>query len=143
MSGLSHPITAAIVSHNRETQLRNMIWQLESQIEPFAEIKLYVSGYEEEALKDLEKKYKVSFQPDKKDWGHDKRALAIKECETKYILCASDDDIYTYHFTEAVMKGMDKDPDCQLYATDWRTQRESHFKHYGYHIDTYITKIDV
>lgn len=127
-------ITAAIVSHNRKKQLLNMIWQLENQIVPFFRIKLYVSGYDKEELADLEKKYDISWQPDKKDWGHDKRALAIKESPTKYILCASDDDIYTYHFTEAIQKAMENWPGAQIYATDWRTQREFAGEDYGYHI---------
>lgn len=126
-------ISAAIVSHNREKQLRNMIWQLENQIVPFSKIKLYVSGYEDQ-LKDLEKKYEISYQPDKKDWGHDKRATAVRESDTRYILCASDDDVYTYHFTEAVHRYLESEPEGQIYAVDWRTQRESSWDHYGYHI---------
>jgi len=127
-------ISAAIVSHNRKKGLLNTIYQLENQIVPFKEIKLYVSGYEDGELAELEKKYKISYERDMKDWGHDKRAKAVNECTTKYILCASDDDVYTYHFTEAVYKYVLSEPGGQVYATDWRTQRESHTDYFGYHI---------
>jgi hypothetical protein len=126
-------ITAAIVSHNRRKQLENMIWQLENQIEPFAQIKLYVSGYEDGELDHLAKKYRISYQPDKKDWGHDKRAIAINECETKFIVTASDDDIYVYHFTQAMQRTIDLVGDAQVYVCNWRTQREESSGTYGYH----------
>jgi Glycosyl transferase family 2 len=127
-------ITAAIVSHSRKKQLLNMIWQLENQIVPFKEIKLYVSGYEPDELAYLAPKYQITYCRDLKDWGHDKRSQAINECTTPYILCAGDDDIYVYHFTEAITKAMEKDPGAQIYATDWRTQKESSADYYGYHI---------
>jgi GT2 family glycosyltransferase len=127
-------IAAVIVSHNRRKQLVNMIWQLENQIVPFKDIKLYVSGYEDGELIELEKKYEIVYCRDMKDWGHDKRAQAINECRSPYLLCASDDDVYTYHFTEAIAKMMLERPGAQIYATDFRTQREADSSTYGHHI---------
>ena len=127
-------ITAAIVSHGRKEQLFNMVWQLEHQIVPFKEIKIYVSGYDLKELEELALKYKITDCRDSKDWGHEKRSTAINECITPYILCVNDDDIYPYHFTEAITKAMEKDPGAQIYATDWRTQKEADANYYGYHI---------
>ena len=89
-------ITAAILTHERPKKIKNMIYQLENQTERFDKIKIYASGYDEEEFNWC--KYDVEYQPDKKDWGHAKRAAAINECDTDYILCACDDDIYLYHF---------------------------------------------
>lgn len=126
-------VSAVIVSHNREEQLRNMIWQLENQTKQFKSIELYVSGYKDQ-LKDLESKYTIHYEPDRKDWGHEKRAKAIQDCKSEYILCASDDDIYPYHFLELVLKHSETEPGHDIYAVDWRTQRESDSLSLGYHI---------
>jgi hypothetical protein len=115
-------ITAAIVTHQRPKQLKFMVWMLENQTELFDEIKIYASGYDEDELSWV--KYPISYQPDKKDWGHEKRAMAMNEAETDYVLCASDDDIYPYHFLEQMKKGVE-DSQADIIACDFRTQREA------------------
>jgi hypothetical protein len=110
--------TVAIVSHERLKKLRHMVYQLENQTEPFDQIKLYVSGYEPEELSWC--KYPISYQPDRKDWGHEKRAIAMNECNTDYIVCASDDDIYLYHFL-AKMKAKAMETQADIVYCNFRT----------------------
>lgn len=91
-------VTAAIISHARPKKLPFMVYQVENQIEPYDKIKLYVSGYEPEQLAWC--KYPISYQHDRNDWGHQKRAIACSDCDTDYIVCCNDDDIYLFHFLQ-------------------------------------------
>ena len=120
-------VTAAIVSHERPKKLKNMVYQIENQTEPFDVIKLYVSGYEPEELSWC--KYPVSFQPDRRDWGHEKRSIAMNECTTDYILCASDDDIYLYHFLQK-MKEKAEETKADIIYCNFRTQGRANSQPY-------------
>ena len=103
---MSLTVTAAIASHARPKKLPFMVYQLENQIEPFDKIKLYVSGYEPEELSWC--KHPISYQHDRNDWGHEKRAMACAECDTDYIVCCSDDDIYLFQFLQELKKKAEK-----------------------------------
>lgn len=97
-------ISVAIVSHNRLESLKNMIHTIKNQTYPIHELKIFCSGYDEEVIKSLGVDY--SMEPDRKDWGHDKRAKALKWFTGDYILTASDDDQYLFTFLERMIKSI-------------------------------------
>lgn len=95
-------ISLAIVSHKREKKLIQIIKQWEEQTYPISEFRIFASGYDDEFLSKI--KHEVIKCPDRKDWGHEKRAEAMKTFKGDYIVCSNDDDIYLYHFLDEMNK---------------------------------------
>lgn len=100
-------VTIALISHDRLKKLEHMIYEMQEQTRQPDVIKAYISGYTDREVEYLRKTYPTitfSVQPDKKDWGHDKRAIALKECETDYINTVNDDDQYVLIYLEVMMQ---------------------------------------
>ena len=87
-------ITCIITSHNREEDLRAMYKNLKEQTFTPYEVIPICSGYTGYLpVKGIEVE-------DKNDWGHEKRALGIKEARGLYMMFANDDDYYHPDFLE-------------------------------------------
>lgn len=95
-------ITVAVITHDRLEKLKHILYVISEQTVQPDKVEVYYSGYGDE-LDDLQDKYR-SFEwhshPDKKDWGHDKRATALHNCTNDWIVTMNDDDQYPFVFLE-------------------------------------------
>jgi hypothetical protein len=100
-------LTVAVITHDRLKKLEHLLYELKEQTQQPDKVVVYCSGYEDDVVDYLRGKYKhftFSVQPNRKDWGHEKRAIAFQECETDYITTINDDDQYPFVFLEMMMK---------------------------------------
>lgn len=97
-------VEIAIITHNREKQLYNLLYDIENQTFGNIVIKIYASGYTQDQLDKLKENYQVFPQPDMNDFGHEKRAIALKNCDVDYIVTVNDDDQYSHVFVDIMLK---------------------------------------
>jgi hypothetical protein len=124
-----HTLTVAIISHDRLKKLEHMIYEMSEQTLQADKLMVYCSGYDDATLSMLKEKYPTIIfdkQPDKKDWGHDKRALSFIDCDTDYICNVNDDDQYPFVYLEWMMREFDNNPEAQVVYCDFglRTREE-------------------
>lgn len=100
-------LTVAVISHDRLKKLEHLLYELKEQTLQPDKVVVYCSGYESDVIDYLKNKYihfTISPQPDRKDWGHEKRAIAFQECDTDYIATINDDDQYLFIYLEWMMQ---------------------------------------
>jgi hypothetical protein len=98
--------TIAVITHDRFKKLNHLLYEIGEQTVQPDRVEIYASGYDSTQIDDLIKSYpdyEVLVHPDKKDWGHDKRAIALTNCQTDYIVTMNDDDQYPYVFLEFML----------------------------------------
>jgi len=96
-------ITVAVITHDRLSKLEHILYVISEQTVQPDKVEVYYSGYEGSELDDLQDKYRSyewHSQPDRKDWGHDKRAIALHNCTNDWIITMNDDDQYPFVFLE-------------------------------------------
>lgn len=103
-------ISVCITTHNRLEALKNAIYTVQNQTYPIYKIQVYASGYDPYKV-DPQLNVPVSFEHDYKDWGHHKRAKAMRELDGDYIWTVCDDDQYLLTFLERMLPGMQADAD--------------------------------
>lgn len=100
-------VTIAVITHARLRKLEHLLYIISEQTVQPDVVEVYYSGYEHGELNILQEKYKDHkwiIQPDKKDWGHDKRAIALACCQTDWIVTMNDDDQYPFVFLEFMLQ---------------------------------------
>ena len=99
-------VTVAVITHDRLKKLEHILYVISEQTVQPERIEVYYSGYSDE-LDALQEKYPSCIwmsQPDRKDWGHDKRAVALQHCTTDWIVTMNDDDQYPFVFLEFMLQ---------------------------------------
>ncbi len=99
-------VTVAVITHDRLKKLEHILYCIYEQTVQPDKVVVYYSGYDGNELDDLQDKYRCEWksQPDRKDWGHDKRAKALQECTTDWIVTMNDDDQYPFVFLEFMLQ---------------------------------------
>lgn len=100
-------VTVAVITHDRLKKLEHILYIISEQTVQPDLVEVYHSGYEGDELNELQDKYphfKWLSQPDRKDWGHDKRAIALEHCTTDWIVTMNDDDQYPFVFLEFMLQ---------------------------------------
>lgn len=100
-------VTVAVITHDRLKKLEHLLYLISEQTVQPDQVEVYYSGYEGGELDNLQMKFPAHIwisQPDKKDWGHDKRAVALQRCTTDWIVTMNDDDQYPFVFLEFMLQ---------------------------------------
>lgn len=99
-------VTVAVITHDRLKKLEHILYVISEQTVQPDKIEVYYSGYvnELDALQDKYPRCIWMSQPDRKDWGHDKRAVALQHCTTDWIVTMNDDDQYPFVFLELMLQ---------------------------------------
>jgi len=95
-------ITAVITAHGSWTEVQKAVIGMIQQTRKPNKIIVYFSGIAE----DIEGEHKgIQYVrcEDKKDWGHDKRAQGLEECDTDYLVFVNADDDYDQQFIQEFM----------------------------------------
>lgn len=94
-------ITAVVTSHDNVRGLELTLAQIREQNLQPSEILVYASDTPLQA-KRFEDLYgcKVSFEPNRRDWGHEKRAKGLEEATGRWVWFVNDDDDYSIQFLD-------------------------------------------
>jgi hypothetical protein len=111
-------VTVAVITHDRLEKLKHILYVISEQTVQPDKVEVYYSGYGDEldSLQDKYQHFTWSSQPDKKDWGHDKRAKALERCETDWIVTMNDDDQYPFVFLEFMLQHAKVNPAGIVYC---------------------------
>lgn len=122
-------VTVAVITHDRFKKLQHILYVIGEQTVQPGRVVIYASGYSHEqiqVLKNMYPEYGLVICPDKKDWGHTKRAEALADCETDYIVTMNDDDQYPFVFLE-YMLGHAKTSNADIVYCDFATRTNPDF----------------
>lgn len=122
-------VTVAVITHDRLKKLEYLLYQISEQTTQPDKVEVYHSGYDDGELNILQNKYpNYNFisQPDKKDWGHDKRAVALQHCTTDWIVTMNDDDQYPFVFLEFMLQA-GKTSEADVVYCDFATRTNESF----------------
>lgn len=122
-------VTVAVITHDRVRKLEHILYVISEQTVQPDRVEVYYSGYDDGELDTLQDKYPAYIwmsQPDRKDWGHDKRAKALKSCETDWIVTMNDDDQYPFVFLEFMLQHA-KLHECGIVYCDFATRTNEQF----------------
>lgn len=122
-------VTVAVITHDRFKKLHHILYVIGEQTVQPDKVIIYASGYSDEQitiLRNMYPDYTVIVCPDKKDWGHTKRAEALASCETDYIVTMNDDDQYPFVFLEMMLQKA-KQTDAGIVYCDFATRTNPDF----------------
>lgn len=122
-------VTVAVITHDRLRKLEHILYVISEQTIQPDKVEVYYSGYDGNELDNLQDKY-INFewlsQPDRKDWGHEKRSIALQKCTTDWIVTMNDDDQYPFVFLEFMLQHAKLNPADIIYC-DFATRTNPDF----------------
>ncbi len=112
------PMVSCIITSWKKDPPENAINQMLNQTYQHKQLLVFSSDLD---LKDLKKKYsncEFFDVPNRKDWGHAKRAMGLAFAEGKYMCFVNADDEYDPLFLEYLITALEKE-EGQLAYCDW------------------------
>jgi hypothetical protein len=86
--------------------LRKILGNLRYQTRSCDEVRVYLSDTPHAVVLDLREdfpEYHFSPQPNRNDWGHEKRSIGVAEAQSDYLGFFNDDDSYAMDYVERMM----------------------------------------
>jgi len=123
-------VTVAVITHDRARKLEHILYVISEQTVQPDKVVIYYSGYEDGEINHLHEKYQHytwKSQPDRKDWGHEKRAKALQDCNTDWIVTMNDDDQYPFVFLEFMLQHAKLNKDAEIVYCDFATRTNTDF----------------
>lgn len=107
---MAKTITAIITLHEKEEHCNNVITYINNQLRKPDNIIILYSNIDNTIINNLSCTLDIDILPhimavpDKKDWGHEKRAIGLALCETDYLVFMNGDDMYEPTFIQKMME---------------------------------------
>lgn len=114
--------TAIVTSHNNDAGLRRILGNLKYQTRPPDEILVYVS--ESGDLMRLREDFPQAFffrEPNREDWGHEKRAKGVEMAGEEWLGFFNDDDSYEPDYLEKMLAY----PEADIVYCNWNGHNAS------------------